>query len=549
MHSPKIWWGVTGICLAAFMAIAVSSAQIFEHVPHSEDEVAYIFQAKVFALNRLTVPTPPNSDAFWSPFVVDYQGQRFGKYHPGWPLLLSLGVRLNAPWLINALLGTLTLALIAWLGCRFYCDYNQTTCYTPLIAAGLGLLTPGFLFLSSSLLSHTASLFWATLALVALFEVVSGFEFRVLGFISVTQHVARRQRLYIALVGFSLGASFITRPFAALGIGIAVGVFLLILVIRGELKWIILLWLALGGLPIAALLPLYWWAITGDPTFNGYLLVWPYDRIGFGQHIGPLGYTLHDAIFINTNLKLHTLATGLFGWPGWTNLLFLPIPFLTRKANRWDWLLLGTILGMIFVHIFYWAFGGADGGFPRYYYDALPGLLLLTTRGIVISFDVLKQRELSLPFNTMAQREATRRGYHLRQEHQAESPRTNDRKTQMSWLLVWLLIIFTGYNLLFNLPPLLAAQKGKYDITPTPLQVVEEANLSEPALIIIEDVKLWSDFAAPFAANSPTLDGPVVYAADWGVPSLTEQVRQQFTDRICWELQGKVLRRCPAMEE
>jgi len=530
------------------MAIAFLSAQIFEHVPHSEDEVAYIFQAKVFAQNRLTVPTPPNSDAFWSPFVVDYQGQRFGKYHPGWPLLLSLGVRLKAPWLINALLGTLTLVLIAWLGHRYYHnDDNPTTCYLPLIAAGLGLLTPGFLFLSSSLLSHAASLFWATVTLVALFQLVSGFEFRVSGSIG-TQHAIRRQRLYAGLVGFSLGASFITRPFAALGIGLAMGIFLLILIIRGELKWTVLLWLVLGGLPIAAVLPLYWWAITGDPTFNGYLLVWPYDHIGFGPNVGPLGYTLHDAIFINTSLKLSTLATGLFGWPGWTNLLFLPIPFLTRKTNRWDWLLLGTILGMIFVHIFYWAFGGADGGFPRYYYDALPGLLLLTARGILIALEVLRRRALVLPFHVKDKGETTRREQSLLREHQAELPRSYARKIQMSWLLVGLLVIFVGHNFIFNLPPLLAAQKGKYNITPAPLQVVAQANLSEPALIIIKDVKLWSDFAAPFAANSPTLDGPVVYAADWGVPALREQVRHQFPNRVCWELRGETLQRCPAME-
>ena len=548
MYTPKIWWGVASICLAAFVVIALLSAQIFEHIPHSEDEVAYLFQAKVFAQNRLTVPTPPNSDAFWSPFVVDYQGQRFGKYHPGWPLLLSLGVRLNAPWLINALLGTLTLAFIAWLGYRFYYDDdNPITSYIPLIAAGLGVLTPGFLFLSSSLLSHAASLFWATVALVALFQLISSFEFRVSGSIG-TQHAIRRQRFYAGLVGFSLGASFITRPFAALGIGLAVGIFILILIIRVELKWTVLLWLTVGGLLMTAILPLYWWAITGNPTFNGYLLVWPYDRIGFGDNIGPEGYTLYDAIFLNTNLKLRTLARGLFGWPGWSNLLFLPVPFLARRANRWDWLLLGTILGMIFVHIFYWAFGGVDGGFPRYYYDALPGLLLLTARGIVISFEFLRGWELTLPFNTTGIDEAKRRGYVLPQEHQTEAPRPDDRKFRASWLLVWLLIIFTGYNLIFNLPPLLAAQKGKYDITPTPLQVVEQANLSEPALIFIKDVDLWSDFAAPFVANSPTLDGPVVYAIDWGVPSLTEQVRQQFADRACWELQGETLQRCPPME-
>ena len=91
------------ISLIAVIVIVILTDRIFEHVPHSEDEVAYAFQAKVFAQNRLMVPTPENADAFWSPFVVDYQGRRFGKYPPGWPMLLSVGMRLDAPWLVNTL--------------------------------------------------------------------------------------------------------------------------------------------------------------------------------------------------------------------------------------------------------------------------------------------------------------------------------------------------------------------------------------------------------------------------------------------------------------
>jgi 4-amino-4-deoxy-L-arabinose transferase-like glycosyltransferase len=541
-HHTIIWWLIFAICLTAFVTIAALADQIFEHVPHSEDEVAYVFQAKVFAQNRLTAPTPQNSDAFWTPFVVDYQGQRFGKYPPGWPWLLSLGIRLGAPWLVNALLATLTLILIAWLGKCFY---------EPKIglwAAGLALVTPGFLFLSSSLLSHASSLFWATLVLVALFYSIPGRGRRSDGH----KYAPPGYPLYAIIAGLALGAVFITRPFAAFGIGLVVGIFLLVLILRRELKWTALLWLMLGFLSIAALLPLYWWAITGNPTFNPYLLVWPYDRIGFGPNIGAYGYSPHDAIFINTRLKLITLATGLFGWPGWSSLLFLPIPFLTRRANRWDWLLLGAILGIIFVHIFYWAFGGVDGGFPRYYYDALPALLLLTVRGIHISSQSLGRWQFTrLSRFKFAQPGLSNPGkigdLAIPSEQKLNLLSLNLFLTrfrlQLSWLPIGLVISFIIYNLIWNLPPLLAAQKGKYDITPAPLQVVEKANLPKPALVMVKNVETWSEFAAPFAANSPTLDGPVVYAIDWG-PALTQQVREQFKERTCWELEREILRRC-----
>jgi hypothetical protein len=362
-----------------------------------------------------------------------------------------------------------------------------------------------------------------------------------------THHAPRRQWTYSILTGAALGAAFVTRPFAGVGIGLAVSLFLLALIWRGEIKWTILFWLAVGGLTIATSLPLYWWAITGDPTFNAYLLVWPYDRLGFGPDIGPYGYTIADAVFINTRLKLTALATGLFGWPGWTNLLFLPIPFLARRANRWDWLLLGTILSLIFVHIFYWAFGGTDGGFPRYYYDALPAFLLLTVRGIQIVGEMLAR--VPLPFRGL---EKGRR-LSKKQIDWPESPPSltlppaGGGKNSLRWLPVGLVILFIAYNLIWNLPPLLAAQKGKYGITAAQLEIVEQAGLPEPALVIVKNVEQWSDFAAPFAANSPTLDGPIVYASDEG-PKMTQKLREQFKNRMCWELEGTMLKRCKGVD-
>lgn len=475
---------------------------MFEQLPRSEDEVAYLFQAKVLADNRLTVPSPLYADAFWSPFVVDYEGRRFGKYPIGWPLLLSVGIRFGVPWLVNAVLATVTLALLGLLGYLYYCGGKAAEpCFlVPIVAVGLGVVTPGFLLLSSSLLSHTASLFWVTVALVGLYQTTA----------------ARRWRgVYSLAAGGALGATFITRPFAALGVGLAMGGFILFLLLRREMSVSLLLWMVAGGLAVSMLLPIFWWAAVGEPFFNAYVLVWPYDRIGFGSDIGPHGYTLQDAIFINTRLKLVALATGLFGWPGWSNLIFLPVPFLARQANRWDWLLLSMISGLIFVHIFYWAFGGVDGGFPRYYYAALPALLLLTARGIEICRRWLRRFATSPGQNVIA-----------------------------AGLPAGIVLALIAYNLAWTLPPLLAAQKGKYGITSAPLQAVEQAGVEVPALILVKDVESWRDFAAPFAANSPTLDGPVLYAIDWG-QDYHWALRAFFAERTCYELRDNRVSECP----
>jgi hypothetical protein len=116
-------------------------------------------------------------------------------------------------------------------------------------------------------------------------------------------------------------------------------------------------------------------------------------------------------------------------------------------------------------------------------------------------------------------------------------------KFKLGWLAVGLILLFVTYSFVWTLPPLLAAQKGKYNITPAPLEVVARANPAEPALIFVKNVERWSDFAAPFAANSPSLDGPVVYAIDWG-RDRNKKVRSQFPERTCYELEGQSLREC-----
>lgn len=485
------WPGVIVIALVAIVAAALFARFISGPLPHSEDEAAYLFQAQVFAQNRLTVPTPPLADAFWSPFVLDYNGHRFGKYPPGWPLLLSLGVRLNAPWLVNALLGVASLVVVAMLGFYAYRPPREATA-VGLLAAGLGLVTPAWLFQSGLMLSHAASMAWVALALLTLCTLTR-------------PGTSPRQA---ALPGVFLGLAFITRPFAGLSAGLVIGLFLLVGVARRQLEGRVLLWIAAGGLPVALLLPLYYWAIGGSPDFNPYLLVWPYDRPGFGPDIGPYGYSLHDAIFINTRLKLTTLAAGLFGWPAYLNPLFVPIPFLARRVNRWDWLLLGLIASVIGLHIFYWAFGGADGGTPRYYYDALPAFLLLTARGVIILSQSLG--------------------------------RVRPWLSPLPLLVVTALI---AWNLCWNLPSLLAAEQVKYGISPAPLHTVTQANLPQPALVLVRNVKNWTDFAAPFAANSPTLDGPLLFAIAWD-DDWARQLRRQFPARSCWELSDNTITPC-----
>ena len=62
------------LSLLAVLASAFITERVYERIPHLEDELAYVWQARTVASGHLTLPTPPNPDSFLVPFVVDYNG-------------------------------------------------------------------------------------------------------------------------------------------------------------------------------------------------------------------------------------------------------------------------------------------------------------------------------------------------------------------------------------------------------------------------------------------------------------------------------------------
>jgi hypothetical protein len=147
-------FSITALLLSILGAAAsvYVAFQVFDAVPHLEDEIAYVWQAEALAKGKLTIPSPPEPKSFLVPFVIDHEGQRFGKYPIGWPAVLAPGVLLGARWLVNPLLAGLGIWLTYLLGRRVFGEI------VGLIAAGLTLISPFFLLNSGSLLSHPLGL-------------------------------------------------------------------------------------------------------------------------------------------------------------------------------------------------------------------------------------------------------------------------------------------------------------------------------------------------------------------------------------------------------
>ena len=151
------------LSLIAVLAAYWIADRILERIPHLEDEMAYVWQAQALARGRLTLPSPPEPKSFLVPFVVDYDGQRFGKYPPGWPIVLAIGELLHLRSWINPLLAGLGIWLIYQIGKK---SMGETV---GLLAAGLTVTSPLFLMNAGLLLSHPLGLglsAWFCLALL-----------------------------------------------------------------------------------------------------------------------------------------------------------------------------------------------------------------------------------------------------------------------------------------------------------------------------------------------------------------------------------------------
>jgi 4-amino-4-deoxy-L-arabinose transferase-like glycosyltransferase len=303
MHA---WHGAAlGLALFSFFMAALVSRTVFERLPHLEDEIAYLFQAKVFARGQVAVPIMQPTRGYWQPFVVDYAptGLRFSKYPPGWSAALALGLAAGQGWIINALAAALVVVLVYRLGTSVFSrDVG-------LIGAALVAFSPAALLLNGTLMAHSLALAYASAFMWGYWRMERA-------------DVGRRAWGWGAFCGLLLGLLIVTRPSPALALALPFvawsGARLLLglwqdgIVSVGR-RLVPLLILAALALGLSRLSNAYNQAVTDDPQLNLYTLVWSYDRIGFGEGYGRNGHTLEKG-FRHARFDLSLTAADLFGW-------------------------------------------------------------------------------------------------------------------------------------------------------------------------------------------------------------------------------------------
>jgi hypothetical protein len=515
---PDLFFGLLLSLLAVVAAYTVGD-RVFEHMAHLEDEEAFVWQAQVLARGKLTLPSPPESAAFLWPFVVDYEGQRFGKYPLGWPLVLSIGERLNLRDWVNPLLAGLGVWLTFLLGRSVFGSASG------LLAAALTVTSPFFLMQSGSLLSHplglvlSASFVLAWLVSFTEYGGRTGAPENGAGAPQTgagapqtgagTPLLSEKKKLWASVfAGLALGALAITRPWTAVGVALPFALHGLFLMVRPHRfversdRNIRQRLLITGAITLGfACLHLLWqWVATGDPFKNLYTLWWSYDKVGFGPGHGvkATGHTLIKAInHLKQSFRAPGSSTGgfpeLFGWKSWS-WIFIPFGLLAalrlpRQRRLAALLVAAPFLSLCLVHMAYWVGSYVLG--PRYYYEGLFSLTIYCGAGVALlagwAIPGIKHPE---PGSWRAR---------------IAIPRS----VLVSLLLGGLVL----YNLTTYLPQRLEPLRGLYGISRAPMEpfLSEQAQQLTPALVIVHTQKAWVEYGTLLELQSPYLDSPFIF--------------------------------------
>lgn len=463
------------LVLVAVLSSYFVGLNVFERIPHLEDEIAYVWQARVMAEGRLTVASPPHANDFKVPFGVDYKGQRFGKYPPGWPAVLAFGVRLGLRDWVNPLLA----GLAAWLVYRLTRKLMSDT--AALFAVFLLITSPLFLIQSGSLMSHTWSLVLAAgfmLAWLDLFVTRPAEQSPV----SSTWLERPAPGWMLALVaGLTLGAMALTRPLSAVGVALPFGIHGVILLLRGNTSTRLRV-LAIGGLALLTALLIFAWqfAVTGDPLLNPYTLWWSKDKIGFGPGYGydPGGHTLQNGLN-KTFSVLYKTGDEFNGW-GQFWWIFMPFGVWALRKKTAGWLVGLVFPSLLAVYLTYWVISFVLG--PRYYFEGMTSLVILNTAGLVWALETTaqyKKRFFAIAHGVILVGTA----------------------------------IFIINNLFFYMPSRFQKLTGLYNIRLSQLAPfqTEQAMALTPAIIVVTTDKMWNEYTGLLELQNPDLTSPFIF--------------------------------------
>ncbi|WP_052890865.1 ArnT family glycosyltransferase [Thermogemmatispora carboxidivorans] len=494
--------------------------------PHIYDAAAYVFAAKMYAQGRLAVPQPPTPDLFPGPFMVQFAGRWFAQYPPGTALTLVPGFWLGLPYAVEPVLGTFALLGIGLIAARLY---NRTVATLTVV---LGVSSPFYSYLAASYLSHTITLFYL-----------------VWGFWSLLRFQQEHKLWGLPLAALCFGLAYLTREQVALLYIAMLGGATLFVAWRRWRPWPSSWLRALLASSLILLLfftldLLFNLALTGDPLITPRELFFAGDRWGFGQGIGFYGVHTLATGLVNLDEQLTILAIDLFGWPFYLTLALPLLPFVSGRSHATDWLLLAGTAAIALAFVGYFYHGIYLG--PRYLYETLPFLLMLSARGLV----ALAQSEQAVArrVRQVLRGHSASRAAQPQHETAVSAPTTMEQKPtagsslvglsgQGSRLTALLFVALLACNVLYYTPRQISLYQN-YSGLPAGTQIDLQAIYQPPvhhAIVVTSDLALY-DFVL-FALNDPLLQqGDIIYARA-SEPEEFARLRRAFPGRPLYFLE------------
>ncbi|MDE0634391.1 MAG: hypothetical protein OXI43_00875 [Candidatus Poribacteria bacterium] len=408
---------ILGVLLSIILSGIYLNFSYFE-----PDTVSYLFQAKLFAEGKISMPEPPEYGFSSSPHINILNGKWYSKYPFGNALMLMFGVFVNAPWLIPALATGGALFLLFLLVRE---TYGKPIA---LVAAVIALISPATAGMGSTWFSEPVSRFYLTLYLFALVRTLNG----------------AGNIIYPLLSGFALGYAFNTRPLSAIVFGVVGAGFALYHLYKPKMtgefseteaqnqnnpptRKQLISRLGIFLIPFAVMIfvCMAWnHHFTGNPFTFTHTAAQPYDKIGFGKRTEGYEPNLEHAFDFKPEWAIERtwrhilpcISFNAFGWGNYHHRIlekpkvslrfiidFLPlllpwffilIPFFHASRNRYDVLCIAFIVGSLLLYAFFY-FEGSTWGFTpvnaRYYTEAIfLGFIPLAAKGMFILYERFK---------------------------------------------------------------------------------------------------------------------------------------------------------------
>jgi uncharacterized membrane protein len=578
---------VAAVLLAffTFSAAGIISRTIFERLPHLEDEFAYLYQAKVFAGGHAWVPRDEPVKIFWQPFVIqpetapDGIQKRFGKYTPGWPLLLSVGVAFGQPWIVNALLSMLSVALVYRMGREIFSEP------VGLVSALLLAISPMALLLNATFMSHASAMFMSILFVYGYWRLMRN---------------GRRRYVWAIVSGLALGWIISTRPLTAVAIAAPVILHAISRVLDSAFSknWrrtlgptlLPLIVLSVAVLPTGGLWPLFNQIWTGDWRTNTYTMLWSYDTVGFGPGHGirggghtleygwenaraDVGVWLRDLFVFTLDPTLAEYAKANIGWGAGVGLSWILVVagLIAGRKSDWIWLFFEMFIAIVIAQMTYWigsvVYGGAAYSL-RYYYEATFGVCIVAGYGAVAWARSLKKLPEPSPLDNKLQTVAESvqptvlaqavpldylNGVGSGRSASLKPPVFSERLS-LAWKKLWpgyvlifaaCLVSLFGYTPARFKEPLPGWTGGLFRYNQVGLNQIDTINEmrasagqpNQPVLIVVlrdpnpKNEDNWRDYGAAMAKSSPYLDGDIIVARVFDKDDAPEVV-QRFPGRL-----------------